>query len=146
MPTSLKLPLDKEPFGHCIHQASPEEGSFQLPLSSFSKDASQCQKITLYVSQIMKPVLEKPVLHVFFPLVRLMILHFGQQGNHTFQFESMPLKHATSYNIFFFFTENISFTEGRRALAESAGGVLWSVMNKMKLRSDLDYSTFSKLL
>lgn len=37
VPSFLKLPLDKEPFGHCIHQTSPEEGSFQLPLSSFPK-------------------------------------------------------------------------------------------------------------
>lgn len=34
VPSSLRLPLDKEPFGHCIHQAFLEEGSFQFPLSS----------------------------------------------------------------------------------------------------------------
>lgn len=59
----------------------------------------------------------------------------------------MSLKRTTSHNIISSFTENMSFFYvGRRALAESAGGVLWSVMNTMKLRPDLDYSTFSKRL
>ncbi len=37
------------------------------------------------------------------------------------------------------------FAEGTEALAESAGRVLGTVMNKMKVCPDLSFSTFSKL-
>lgn len=55
----------------------------------------------------------------------------------------MPLKCTSSYEYLgFAFNENMSFTEGIKALAEWALG---SVMNEIKLCPDLGFSTFSKL-
>lgn len=58
----------------------------------------------------------------------------------------MPLKYTRHYKYLgFVFDENIKFTEGRKILAESAGRASGSVLSKMKLCSDLCFSTFTQL-
>lgn len=58
----------------------------------------------------------------------------------------MSLKYTCYYKYLgFVFDENMKFTEGRKILAESAGRALRSVLSKMKLCTDLGFSTFTQL-
>ena len=78
------------------------------------------------------------------------VLHFRkpceQLSDHIFQFGIRPLKYATSYKYLgFVFNENMTFSNGSKSLAESAGRALGSIMCKMKACPDLGFLTFSKL-
>jgi len=66
------------------------------------------------------------------------------QSTHTFQFGPVSLKYTCQYK-YLGFDENMKFTEGRKILAESAGRALGSVLSKMKLCTDLGFSTFTQL-
>ena len=62
------------------------------------------------------------------------------------EFSHVPLKYTCHYKYLgFVYDENIKFSEGRKILAESAGSALGSVLSKMKLCTDLGFSTFTQL-
>ncbi len=78
------------------------------------------------------------------------VVHFRKksevQSNHTFQFQSVPLKYTCRYKYLgFVFDEYMKFAEGRKILAESARRALGSVLSKMKSCTDLGFSTFTHL-